>query len=39
MTGLLLIGFIVAALLVGANPVAVIVTGAVVFGLSLAMDK
>jgi hypothetical protein len=39
MSGWLLIGFIVAALLVGANPAAVIVTGIIVVGLSLVMDK
>ena len=39
MSGLLLVGFIVAALLVGANPAAVIVTGLVVVGVSLAMDS
>ena len=39
MTGLLLIGFIVAALLVGASPAAIIVTALVVVGVSLAVDK
>ena len=39
MSGLLLVGFIVAALLVGANPIAIFVTGVVVVGVSLAMDS
>ncbi len=39
MSGLLLVGFIVAALLVGANPAAIIVTALVVVGVSLALDK
>lgn len=39
MSGWLLIGFIVAALLVGASPLAIIVTGIVVFGLTMVLDK
>ncbi len=39
MAGLLLVGFIVAALLVGANPLAIIVTALVVVGVSLALDS